>query len=260
MVAADEITGMRRQGRTDDEIVMELKKSGMSDRDAYDALSRSQIKAAVSSRDDDGQPPLPQMPDPSRDQMYPQQYSAPPEESEEEYGPAQGGRPATTEYGGDYGGMQPSMLSQGESQTEYAQPQEQNYAQGYDSGGGGYSDAGYPEYQPYQEAMSSDMISEISEQVVSERLAPLHDRLEKVIDMKTVFEARITSLSERLVRMEKIIDTLQLSLLQKVGEYVNDVHDVRKELEETQKSFSTLHRHTPHKGEHHSDAKKHKKR
>ncbi|MFH1290396.1 MAG: hypothetical protein ABIH92_03240, partial [Nanoarchaeota archaeon] len=100
----------------------------------------------------------------------------------------------------------------------------------------------YPQYQPYQEAMSSDVITEISEQVVSERLSVLQDKLENVIDMKTVFEAKTSNLDERLRRMEKIIDKMQLSILQKVGEYMTDVKDVKKELEETQKSFSAIQR------------------
>lgn len=247
MVTAEEIASMRRQGKTDDEIVGELRRSGMNDREAYDALSRSQIKSAVSSKDD--QPELPAMPEAPasiNSGMYQQQYQEPPHGDEGEYSPPQSSASSTTEYSGDYGGMQPSMLNQGGGQ-DYSQPQDSGQ-QGYDQTQG--YDYGYPEYQPYQEAMSSDLISEISEQVVSERLAPLHDRLEKVIDMRTVFEGRISSLSERLARMEKIIDTLQLSLLQKVGEYVNDVHDVRKELEETQKSFGALHKKTSHHTKH----------
>jgi len=106
--------------------------------------------------------------------------------------------------------------------------------------------------------MSSDVITEISEQVVSERLAALQDRLERVLDMRTVLEARISNINERLKRIEKVIDTLQLSLLQKVGEYVNDVRDIRTEMQETQKSFSALtnkshhnsHTHTQHKPKH----------
>ncbi|MBU0466435.1 MAG: hypothetical protein KJ718_03355 [Nanoarchaeota archaeon] len=164
-----------------------------------------------------------------------------------------------TEYpgpgSGEYSGMQQSMLSQGQlpqQEGEYFRPEggeqamQQEYGEGVYKAGAGEDDyqdsygGMYPQYQPYQEAMSSDVITEISEQVVSERLSVLQDKLEKVIDMRTVFEANIFSLGERLQRMEKIIDKLQLSILQKVGEYMTDVKDVKKELEETQKSFGAL--------------------
>ena len=40
--------------------------------------------------------------------------------------------------------------------------------------------------------------------------------------------------------MEKIIDRLQLSILQKVGDYLTNVEDIKKELAETQKSFKSM--------------------
>jgi hypothetical protein len=127
----------------------------------------------------------------------------------------------------------------------------EEYGSEADAGGENYPESrgGYPQYQPYQEAISSDIITEISEQVVSERLSVLQDKMEKAIDMKNVFEARISNMGDRLERMEKIIDKLQLSILQKVGEYITDVRDVKQELEETQKSFSAGHRkkHMHHK-------------
>ena len=64
--------------------------------------------------------------------------------------------------------------------------------------------------------------------------------MESIIDIKNTFETKISSIDERLKRMEKIIDRLQLSLLQKVGEYVGDVADIKKEIIETQKSFKSL--------------------
>ncbi len=96
------------------------------------------------------------------------------------------------------------------------------------------------QYQQYQEAMSSDLISEIAEQVVSEKLSVLQDRFERVLDFKNVVETRVASIDERLRRIEQIIDRLQLSLLQRVGDYMMHVDDLRQEVVETQKSFRAL--------------------
>jgi hypothetical protein len=105
----------------------------------------------------------------------------------------------------------------------------------------------YPEYAPYQypqyapqPAISTDTLTEISEQVVTEKLAPLRKEIEKIIDLKTSLESKMEFLDERLKRMEKIIDRLQLSILQKVGDYMTNIEDIKKELIETQKSFKSL--------------------
>ena len=55
-----------------------------------------------------------------------------------------------------------------------------------------------------------------------------------------MMEAKLVHLDERLQRIEKIIDRLQLSIIQKVGEYMINVSDLKKELIETQKSFKTV--------------------
>ena len=133
-----------------------------------------------------------------------------------------------------YENMQPSILEHSEEQEAPMQD-----GQNYNYGAQEYGQA-YAQYQPYQEVMSSDVITEISEQVVSEKLSNIQDKLEKAIDFKTAAESRISSLNERVARIEKIIDRLQLSILQKVGDYVNNVSDLKSELEETQKSFKAL--------------------
>jgi len=174
-------------------------------------------------------------------------------------------QPVTTEYsaaipqqdGGGYEGMQPSMLGQQQSQEQLPQDQGEYSApmmqEDYSGGVGG----GYPEYQQYQDGgMSSDVIKEISEQVVGERLAVMQGKMEEAIKFKIPAETKLKNLDERLRRMEQVFDKLQLSILHKVGEYVTDVKDIKHELEETQKSFKSLlpghHRkaHSAHKGRH----------
>ena len=75
---------------------------------------------------------------------------------------------------------------------------------------------------------------------MAEKLGKVQKSLEKVIDFRTTIDAKVEMLQERLKRIEKIIDTLQLSVLKKVGDYVTNVDDIKKELIETQKSFTKL--------------------
>jgi hypothetical protein len=191
--------------------------------------------------------PYSQAPSPGQD-PYNGAYSAQPGDP---YGPM-------PEGSGEYTGMQPSMLSQGMPQAggEYAA------AEGMQDP---YGAEAYQMYQPYQDVMSSDVITEISEQIVNERLSVLHEKIEKILDMKTVVEANMTNLNDRLKRMEKIVDQMQVSILKKVGEYMTDIQDVKQELEETQKSFVAIQntrpsthsvKHKTEKKEHHSYHKK----
>ncbi len=112
---------------------------------------------------------------------------------------------------------------------EYAQQPQENYQQ-YDQ----------QTYQNQNYAPSTDTITEISEQIVSEKISQLKSEIEKVIDFKNSVESKIDFLDQRLKRIENTIDKLQLSILQKVGEYVNNVQDLRTEVVETQKSFRSL--------------------
>jgi len=107
----------------------------------------------------------------------------------------------------------------------------------------------YPEYQQqypqeqYQQqsgGISSDTITEIAEQVVSEKFATIKKDMEKIIDLKTTTETKLSYLDSRLKKIEAIIDRLNLSIMQKVGDYMTNIDDIKKELIETQKSFKAL--------------------
>ncbi len=110
--------------------------------------------------------------------------------------------------------------------------------------------ASYPQYQQEQNysgydqyqtgGISADTITEIAEQVFIEKLSPLRQKIEELLNLKTSIETKAEYLDERLKRIEKIIDRLQLSILQKVGSYITNVEDIKKEMEETQKTFKAL--------------------
>ena len=129
-------------------------------------------------------------------------------------------------------------------QYQQAQPSQETYPEQYPQG--------YDYNSQYaQPQISSDTINEIAEQVVAEKLSKIRNQIEKLADLKIIAETRLSSVDERLKRIEKIIDTLQLSILQKVGQYTSNVSDLKKELVETQKSFKAVSRkHHPEHSEH----------
>ncbi len=198
----DEVVKMQKEGRSDEEIFADLQKRGLSPQDVSNAFTQISIKEAVVNN--------PQESMATEKQQVTEEIEA----------------------------MQPSMLNQDSQDPSAPNPIEagQEYSQQYSQQQ--YQDYPYPQYQ--SQSLSSDTINEIAEQVVAEKISPLRSELEKSIDLKNTLNTKFDYLDERLKRIEKIIDRLQLSILQKVGDYVTNVEDIKKELVETQKSFKSL--------------------
>lgn len=219
MTVLTDIKRMQVEGKTEAEILSTLKQQGVSPRDITEALSQSKIREAVAGESPYGNPEAVLMPSP-------EPQAAPAEE------------------------MVPSVAAQQQAQENYPPQYPQPYEQQYQQAPSPQQQAQYPQqyepqYQTYQPqpqmgSISPDTITEISEQVVAEKLAPLRKDIEKVIDLKTTMESKMEYLDERLKRIEKIIDRLQLSIMQKVGEYITNIDDIKKEITETQKSFKAM--------------------
>ncbi|MBX4196476.1 hypothetical protein KW805_02730 [Candidatus Pacearchaeota archaeon] len=217
MGVIEDIRRMQEEGNSEQDIIHSLAEQGVSEAEITDALTQSRIKKAVTENDYESSMTLGKV-------GQPQEASS---------------------LGKSFEGMQPSMMNIAppEPGQEYVgQPyqQQQQYQQTYVQETPGQQQQQQYDYA-YQPNVSTDTISEISEQIVSERLFSIKKELEKTLDMKMIFESKIDFIDERLKRIEKIIDRLQLSILQKVGEYTTNIEDIKKELVETQKSFKSLH-------------------
>src|SRR3989338_2611025 len=229
MAPIDIIKQMQAEGKSEQEIIASLHDQNVPEEEITNALTQIKIKQAVAET--------------------PEHLIE--EEKETE-------RPKTASFQG----MQASMMSQPKSppeeqeappetpapipqanQTPQApQYQEQSFQQSYQQN----FQPQYPAYQeqqyqqPSEISLSSDTISEIAEQVVMEKIQSLRKELEKSVDSRTLVQSRIEFIDERLKRIEKIIDRLQLSILQKVGEYTTNIEDIKHELIETQKTFKAM--------------------
>ncbi len=209
MGVLEEVQNMQQSGADEQTIISRMQEQGVSYRDISDALAQSKIKAAVGG----GQ-----------------------------YGLNQAAEVGSSTFEGQNPGLQPSMMGAPQNSTdgqEFYPTYDQNAGQqgqaqqfsGYDySGGGEYASS----------AVSSDTITEISEQIVSEKLSEVRRKMEKIISSKTELDAKTEAIEERLKRIEKIIDALQTSVLRKVGDYVTNVEDIKKELIETQKTMGKV--------------------
>jgi len=214
----EDIREMQRAGKSEEEIIEALRERRIPEKKIEDAFSQIRIKSEIMGAEAN-EPTIP-LPPQSEEVMPLPQATHEVEAPEQPYSSYQ---PEAEQPQQPIYAESPQAYNAAPSEQQY-QPYQQNYQ--------------YAQ-QPAQQ-LSSDTISEIAEQVVSEKLAIIKDRLEKTIDIKTTFEARTESLNERLKRIEQIIDRLQLSILQRVGAYMAEVDNVKKELIETQKSFKAI--------------------
>lgn len=218
MALLNDIRTMQGEGKTEQEIIAALRQQGISAREISEALSQSKIKEAVGGEANYPQQAADQAPQGAQQEMTPSLGAQPVEEYAAS--PAQEVQQGAPQYQ-DYQQYAPA---------QQGAPQYQDYQQ-------------YPQQQYQQPAMGSispDTITEISEQVVTEKLSPMRKDIEKVMEMRTTVETKMEVLDERLKRIEKIIDRLQLSIMQKVGEYITNIDDIKKEIVETQKSFKAM--------------------
>lgn len=129
------------------------------------------------------------------------------------------------------GEMQQSVMSQDQAQQEpqqqyvyptetYAQPQEY--------------------YQPQSSGLGTETITEIADQIFSEKVSDIKKALNILTDFKTITDAKVSALDARLKRIETIIEKLQSSIIGKVGEFGQAVTEIKDEMSMMQESFSKV--------------------
>lgn len=212
MTTLEEVKKMQQQGFGDEQIIQNLRERGIDYKDIADSLAQSRIKAAVEQPDTEPLSIYPSAPDARAEPQDGMERSIMNQQEPEIMPPTPGA------------GYTP-QTPQG---YIVQQPQDYGASQPYPEGTyGGYT-------------TSPDLTTEIAEQVVAEKLSELRKHIEKIADMKATVESRMEYLDERLKRIEKIMDTLQSSILRKVGDYVTNVEDIKREMVETQKTFAKL--------------------
>ena len=216
MGTLEEIRQMQQSGMGETEIIARLQDQGISYREISEALAQSRIKSAVEGQTNDLIPVESQFDQSAEQSMMDQTLS-------------QDRNMSSPQEAMQVQGMQPSLMQQPlqQEQQEYYPQYDQNAP---NSGGHDYNSV----------ALSSDTIMEISEQIISEKLSDVRKKMEKLISTKTELEAKTESIEERLKRIEKIIDSLQSSVLRKVGDYVTNVEDIKREIVETQKTIGKV--------------------
>jgi len=203
MGVLDEVTQMEKQGIPRDQIIDTMRQRGISPKEVNDAFNQSQIKSAVADESGD-------------EEMQPSIMGQNPP------------KPGQTAYMPQTQEMQDAYAQQGNGQQDYY-PQEQNY----------YPQDAYGNYGAYAQT-DTDLIIEVSEQVFSEKIKKLQKQTEAFNEFMTISQTKIDGMMDRLKRMETIIDKLQITILEKIGSYGQNLDSIKKEMSMMQDSFSKV--------------------
>lgn len=217
MPLLETVKNMQTQGLQDTEIIQKLQEQGFDPREINDSINQSKIKAAVSGG-----------------------YETSGQESVINNAP-------TSE-------MQPSVMSQQQEQQPQAQPQQQEQQQEQQIPQQAQQQYIYPAetyspqtgqynqeyYQPQSQGMGSEAITEIADQIFSEKVSDIKKSLILLADFKTITEAKVSALDFRLKKIETIIEKLQSSIIGRVGEFGQAVSEIKDEMSMMQESFSKV--------------------
>jgi len=97
--------------------------------------------------------------------------------------------------------------------------------------------AAYPEYV---QGMSTETVTEIAEQVVSEKVTEISKNISDISAFKERVTKQTAMLDERLKKIESIIEDLKMSIIRKLGEHAENVKDIKDEMGMMQNSFTKV--------------------
>ena len=157
-----------------------------------------------------------------------QQQGIPPKEISDALGQAQIKSAVSQEE------PQQEMAPPEPGQQEYAPQQNPNTQQQY------YQEAPQEEYGYSGGATDTETMIEVAEQVFADKMKKIEKRVDKEEEFKNLAEVKIKNIEQRLQRMEKLFDKLQIEILQKVGTFGSTIQSNKKEMNMLQNSFRKI--------------------
>ncbi|MFH1325436.1 MAG: hypothetical protein ABIH49_01540 [archaeon] len=145
----------------------------------------------------------------------------------------------------------PSYIPKTQEVPQNTQQYGDYYSQNY------YPQENYSE-QPYT-GTDTNTIIEIAEQVFMEKVQKIQDKTNELNEFKTISESKINNISERIKRIEAIMDKMQTAILEKIGSYGENLSSIKKEMSMMQDSFGKIVNKIPEKSERHETLKELKK-
>jgi hypothetical protein len=226
MAIIEQIIQLKQQGKTEGQITQMLREQGYSPKDVNEGISQSRIKSMINSENN---PYAENYANEDYEQNSDQEMQLSMMQNPEAQNPDSGFNPSTTNVNPPYYKSSVIPYSEIQAQEAYAnQAQEQS----------GYPQ--YPEYKPQETMTNTETITDISEQIIEEKLSDLKKQIESIERFKEDFSPEVERLKERIGKIENNIDNLQMAIIRKIGEYGENIQNISKEMHETQNSFSKI--------------------
>lgn len=235
MTTLDRIMEMQKEGKTDTEISAQLQNEGVAPAEINDSFNQAKIKNAVSPPENMPQQSAPEM---SSSIMSDQPEQAPmpppvPQAIPEAPAPPQAPEVYPPEVPGQEPPLAPAPVADYQPPVADAQPQDDYYQQTPQA----YSQDDY--YAP-QSGMDNETISEIAEQVVTEKLNKYKKKVGDITSFKNNIQDKVADIDERLRRIEDTIGKLQQAIIGKIGEFGEGNAMIHKDLDNLHGTVSKL--------------------
>jgi len=125
--------------------------------------------------------------------------------------------------------------------------QDYSYQENQGIGQGGDFQEEYYENEPPQEygsqggyGMSSETMIEVAEQVFFEKIKKIEEKISTLREFKTISSPLIEDMNERLKRLERNFDKMQIAILDKVGSFGKNIDSLKKEVGMVEDSFEKV--------------------
>ena len=219
MATLDKVMELQKQGISDTEISAQLQNEGIAPMEINDSLNQAKIKNAVSPPTETAQAPGQEM----QASIMPNQAEqlaaqAPTQPMTQEIPAPAGQAPAPEIY--------PPQAAPGQPQDNYYQETPQAYPE--------------QDYYAPQNGMDTETISEIAEQVATEKLNEFKKKTGDLVSFRNTTQDKIEDIDDRLKRIESTIDKLQQSIIEKIGEFGESNAMVHKDLDNLHGTVSKL--------------------
>ncbi|MCK4649751.1 hypothetical protein KAT36_00825 [Candidatus Pacearchaeota archaeon] len=201
MATLDRVIEMQQQNKSDTEIMAQLQNEGISPSEINDSLNQAKIKNAVAPPEtqttpEGMQPSIIPMPQPSPQPQAPAQEIPPtPQPQAPEISPPQPLPPQEAYY----------------QETPQAYPEQDYYAP--------------------QGSFDAGTISEIAEQIATEKLENYKSKIGDIVSFKNQIQNKVDDIDDRLKRIENSIQQLQQAVLGKIGEFGESSAMIHKDLD-----------------------------
>ncbi len=247
MTIIDKINKMRGKEVQEPEILQRLREEGFSPKEIDEGLDQSNVKAAVGTYEDLSSPNIPPPGYPQMTEQYSQQNTS----LNPTFNPQFAEHTNQDQIDFDEQQIMSPQSSQQNPQTAYGnqqnpQPLQTNEQypgqEGYDQE---QTQTGYeqqiPQYEyNYNQQFNTDNVTELTEQIIEEKTQEMQKTITDLSKFKLEIQGKIQGVEDRLRRIEITIDKLQASIIGQIGNYGQNISDLKQEMIATQESFSKI--------------------